>query len=216
MERSLDPRSAESNHFHRFATAVGICGSQGSRLKRRSLGNFERQVEKEGRRRTSAAEEKSEASDEHVQRKVQEVVGSRLKTEVDPPKDSVRIFDLKLFSKVVRCEALRRKQQDALERDITAVKQKIFGHENDAVKLLRKYPKRADDINKNLRELKQSWDQLEALSVKRRQKRSVFSQMVKFAMGQQSTIPECVAQIELHVERKAEINGCDKVFKDLI
>lgn len=131
-------------------------------------------------------------------------------------------------------EALRRKQ-DALERDMTAVKQKIFDHENDAAKLMRKYPERADDINKNLMELKHNWDQLEALSVQRRQQLEEAYQIHKFLTDvkeleqwaqdvtkkmeksvQPNTIPECVAQIELHEERKAEINGRDKIFKDLI
>lgn len=131
-------------------------------------------------------------------------------------------------------EALRRKQ-DALERDMTAVKQKIFDHENEAAKLMRKYPERADDINKNLMQLKENWDQLEALSVKRRQELEDAYLIHKFLTDvkelkqwaqdvttkmekgvQPNTIPECVAQIELHEERKAEINGRDKVFKDLI
>lgn len=131
-------------------------------------------------------------------------------------------------------EALRRKQ-DALERDMTAVKQKIFEHENDAAKLMRKYPERAEDINKNLMELKESWDQLEALSVKRREQLGDAYLIHKFLTDvkeleqwaqdvtkkmqkgiKPSTIPECVAQIELHEERKAEINGRDTVFKDLI
>ena len=131
-------------------------------------------------------------------------------------------------------EALRRKQ-DALERDMTAVKQKIFEHENEAAKLMRKYPERADDINKKLMELKENWDQLEALSVKRRQQLEDAYLIHKFLTDvkeleqwaqnvtkkmqegvQPNTIPECVAQIELHEERKAEINGRDKVFKELI
>ena len=131
-------------------------------------------------------------------------------------------------------EALRRKQ-DALERDMTAVQQKIFEHENDAGKLMRKYPERAEDINKVLLDLKQQWDQLEGLSVKRRQALEDAYLIHKFLTDvkeleqwaqdvtkkmekgvQPNTIPECVAQIELHEERKAEINGRDNAFKDLI
>ncbi|CRK98513.1 CLUMA_CG011869, isoform A [Clunio marinus] len=131
-------------------------------------------------------------------------------------------------------EAMRRKQ-DTLERDMTAVKQKIFEHENDAAKLMRKYPERADDINKNLMNLKQKWDQLEALREKRRQQLEDAYQVHKFLADvkelekwsqditkkmekgvQPSTIPECVAQIELHEERKAEINGRDNIFKEMI
>lgn len=132
------------------------------------------------------------------------------------------------------CEALRRKQ-DTLERDMTAVKQKIFEHENEAAKLMRKYPDRADDINKKLMELKDNWDELETLSVKRRKQLEEAFLIHKFLADVKeleswaldtvkkmengitpTTIPECVAQIELHEERKAEINGRDNVFKDLI
>lgn len=131
-------------------------------------------------------------------------------------------------------EALRRKQ-DVLERDMTAVKQKIFEHENEAAKMMRHYPERSEDINKKLTELKDNWNQLEALSVKRHQQLEDAYFIHKFLTDvkelnqwaqdiakkmekgvQPNTIPECVAQIELHEERKAEINGRDKVFKDLL
>ena len=131
-------------------------------------------------------------------------------------------------------EALQRKQE-ALERDMTAVKQKIFDHENDAAKLMRKYPERADDINSKLMELKENWSELEALSVKRRQQLEDAYQIQKFLSDvkeltqwaqdvtkkmekgiQPGTIPECVAQIELQEERKAEIDGRDGLFNDLI
>lgn len=130
-------------------------------------------------------------------------------------------------------EALRRKQ-DTLERDMTAVKQKIFEHENDSSKLMRKYPERADDINQKMMELKEQWDALEELSIKRKQHLNDGYQIHKFltdvkeleqwaqdiihkmkSVVQPNTIPECVAQIELHQERKAEIDGRDKIFKNL-
>lgn len=130
-------------------------------------------------------------------------------------------------------EALRRKQ-DALERDMTAVQQKIFEHENEAAQLMRKYPERENDINKKLMELKEHWNNLEELSVKRRQQLEDGYQINKFLSDVKEleqwahditkkmesgvnaiTIPECVAQIELHEERKAEIDGRDKIFKDL-
>lgn len=130
-------------------------------------------------------------------------------------------------------EALRRKQ-DALERDMTAVKQKIFEHENDASKLMRKYPERADDINQKMMELKEQWDTLEGLNIKRKQHLEDGYKIHKFlanvkeieqwaqditqkmkSIVHPSTIPECVVQIELHQERKAEIDGRDKVFNNL-
>lgn len=130
-------------------------------------------------------------------------------------------------------EALRRKQ-DTFERDMTAVKQKIFDHENEAAKLMRKYPERADDINQQLMKLKNQWEELVTLSVKRNQNLEDAYLIHKFMTDvrelelwaldtvkkmQKAVTPnttmECVAQIELHEERKAEINGRDNVFKDL-
>lgn len=131
-------------------------------------------------------------------------------------------------------EALRRKQ-DALDCDMTAVKQKIFELENEASKLMRKYPERADDINQKLQEMKEQWEALEELSVKRREHLENGYQINKFlsnvneiqqwsnditnkmkSIVKPNTIPECSAQVELHEERKAEIDGRDKSFKDLI
>lgn len=131
-------------------------------------------------------------------------------------------------------EALRRKQ-DALERDMTAVKQKIFDLENEASKLMRKYPERADEINNKLLEIKESWDSLESLSVKRRQHLENGYHVNKFLSSvneiQQwandiinkmksivypNTIQECVIQLELHAERKAEIDGRKEIFGKLI
>lgn len=130
-------------------------------------------------------------------------------------------------------EALKRKQ-DALERDMTAVKQKIFDHENEAGVLMKKYPESSTEINKKLNELKEDWKNLEELSVKRRLQLEDGYTVHKFladvkelegwaqditkkmeSAPNPTTIPECVTQIELHQERKAEIDGRDKIFKDL-
>jgi spectrin beta len=115
-------------------------------------------------------------------------------------------------------ETLRRKQ-DALERDMTAVKQKIFDLENEATQLMRKYPERAKEINNKLLEIKDCWDNLESLSVKRRQHLENGYHVNKFlssvneiqqwandimnkmkAIVYPNTIQECATQIELHNE----------------
>lgn len=131
-------------------------------------------------------------------------------------------------------ETLRRKQ-DALERDMTAVKQKIFDLENDATKLMRKYPERADEINNKLLEIKECWDNLESLSAKRRVHLENGYLVNKFLSSvnelQQwanditnkmktivypNTIQECVVQLELHNERKVEIDGRQDMFDQLL
>ena len=50
---------------------------------------------------------------------------------------------------------------------MSTVKQKITEHKRDAMKLKKKYPDRLQDINKKLDELKNSWNNLQDLSVKR-------------------------------------------------
>ncbi|KAL7032840.1 hypothetical protein ACKWTF_007407 [Chironomus riparius] len=131
-------------------------------------------------------------------------------------------------------ETLRRKQ-DALERDMTAVKQKIFDLENEATQLMRKYPERAEEINNKLLEIKDCWDNLESLSVKRRQHLENGYHVNKFlssvdeiqqwandimnkmkAMVYPNTIQECAIQIELHNERKTEIDGRQEIFSKLL
>lgn len=130
-------------------------------------------------------------------------------------------------------EAMKRKQ-DTLERDMTAVKQKIFEHENEASALSQKYPERSDDINQKLAELKKNWDSLEGLSIKRREQLNDGYTVHKFvddvkelevwandiiqkmeASPSPANIADCETQIALQQERKAEIDGRDKIFSGL-
>ncbi|XP_055911888.1 spectrin beta chain, non-erythrocytic 5 isoform X2 [Eupeodes corollae] len=126
------------------------------------------------------------------------------------------------------------RREDALERDMTAVKQKIGEHERDAMDLKKKYPDRLQDIDKKLDELKKSWNNLQDLSIKRRdvlndaydvhkfvsdvkELESWVNDIIKKMNAAQApmTITECETQLELHQERKAEIDGRDKAFLDL-
>lgn len=130
-------------------------------------------------------------------------------------------------------ELLKRKQ-DALLRDMTAIKQKISEHEAQAQKLCKKYPDSQPIINAKLDELQKMWTNLEELSVKRKDTLENGYTIQKFVSDVRElelwtneiikkmnsspspiTINECVQQIQLHDERKAEINGRDKIFKNL-
>uniref|UniRef100_A0A1I8NPX4 Spectrin beta chain, non-erythrocytic 5 n=2 Tax=Stomoxys calcitrans TaxID=35570 RepID=A0A1I8NPX4_STOCA len=130
-------------------------------------------------------------------------------------------------------EALIRRE-DALERDMSAVKQKIAEHEQNARSLQNKYPERAMDIACKLDELSASWKQLQDLAVKRRNLLNEAYLVHKFvsdvrelelwvndmikkmnASPTPMTISDCEIQLELHQERKVEIDGRDKAFKDL-
>ncbi|XP_016975526.1 spectrin beta chain, non-erythrocytic 5 isoform X1 [Drosophila rhopaloa] len=131
-------------------------------------------------------------------------------------------------------EALIRREE-ALERDMSAVKLKIDQHETAADFLIKKYPERgAQHIERKLEELHKSWGNLQALSVKRQ---SILNEaylahkfvsdvkelelwvndMIKKMNNTQapSTINDCETQLELHQERKVEIEGREEAFAGL-
>ncbi|XP_058129165.1 spectrin beta chain, non-erythrocytic 1 [Anopheles coustani] len=130
-------------------------------------------------------------------------------------------------------EALTRKQE-AIERDMTAVEQKIREHETSAAALADKYPDNAINIVEKLDELKRQWEELQNASVKRtevlkqgytahkftanvRELELWANDMIKKmdSAASPATIGDCKAQIQLHHERKAEIDGRDRIFHDL-
>lgn len=130
-------------------------------------------------------------------------------------------------------EGLIRKQ-DTLERDMTAIRQKIEDHDKSANELRNKYTKRSTDIDVKLAEVKDGWANLLSLSVKRKDILSDAYAVQKFAADVKemevwvndivkkmnsapspSTITESESQLELHHERKAEIDGRNETFKAL-
>lgn len=129
------------------------------------------------------------------------------------------------------CEILMRKQ-DALERDMSAIEQKLEEHEKEAAKLKKKYPEKVQEINEKLTDLKTSWVNLQKLNSTRKDvlknaylKHKFVAEVRELelwvnditkkmnAMSQPTTISESVSQIELHQERKAEIDGRDPTFE---
>ncbi|XP_017842227.1 spectrin beta chain, non-erythrocytic 5 isoform X2 [Drosophila busckii] len=128
-------------------------------------------------------------------------------------------------------EALIRREE-ALERDMSAVKQKIAEHEAAAVELAQKYPERgAQVIERKLQELHKSWAELQSLCTQRQQLLNEaylihkfvsdvrelelwVNDMVKKMHATQSpaTINDCETQLELHQERKVEIEGREQAF----
>ncbi|XP_053955094.1 spectrin beta chain, non-erythrocytic 5 isoform X2 [Anastrepha ludens] len=126
------------------------------------------------------------------------------------------------------------RREDALERDMSAVKQKIGEHELVAQTLLKRYPDRVKDIEQKIDELRTSWQNLQDLSIKRRailndaylvhkfvsdikELELWVNDMIKKMKAAQApmTISDCETQLELHQERKVEIDGRDKAFNDL-
>lgn len=134
---------------------------------------------------------------------------------------------------LTQVEALLRKQE-ALERDMSAIHSKLVDDEKHANTLKEKYPQHADDINSKLDELRKSWENLKNTSVKRKQILSDAHNVHKLAADVKeieqwvndmikkmnsgpmpTTITESETQIELHQERKAEIDGRDEMFNVL-
>ncbi|XP_034253991.1 spectrin beta chain, non-erythrocytic 1 isoform X5 [Thrips palmi] len=130
-------------------------------------------------------------------------------------------------------EQLQRKQ-DTLERDMTAIEGKLKEHENEAKKLSQKYPDMAAPIRNKLSALTDDWRNLLQLSRKRRDALSAAYTLHKFKadlreldiwvgeaikrMGSSelpSSVPEAEAMLQLHQERKAEIDGRQEAFKAL-
>lgn len=130
-------------------------------------------------------------------------------------------------------EGLLRKQE-ALERDMSAIHAKLNDDENLANKLKEKYSNNGDTINQKIEEVKQSWVSLKNTSVKRKQALNDAYTVHKLAADVKemelwvndiikkmhsaptpSTITESESQLELHQERKAEIDGRDEIFKEL-
>ncbi|XP_052120778.1 spectrin beta chain, non-erythrocytic 1 isoform X4 [Frankliniella occidentalis] len=130
-------------------------------------------------------------------------------------------------------EQLQRKQ-DALERDMTAIEGKLKEHESEAKRLSQKYPDMAVPIFNKLSALTDDWRNLLQLSRKRRDALSAAYTLHKFKsdlkeldiwvgeaikrMGSSelpSSVPEAEAMLQLHQERKAEIDGRQEAFKSL-
>ncbi|XP_033210984.1 spectrin beta chain, non-erythrocytic 1 isoform X3 [Belonocnema kinseyi] len=130
-------------------------------------------------------------------------------------------------------EHLQRKQE-ALERDMTAIEGKLKKHNSEAKKLSQKYPENAMQINAILSELQENWNELQRLSQNRRDTLNQAYTLHKFQADLHeleiwvadtikrmdeaeppTTISEAEALLELHQERKAEIDGRQDTFKAL-
>ncbi|XP_054271663.1 spectrin alpha chain, non-erythrocytic 1 isoform X2 [Macrosteles quadrilineatus] len=131
------------------------------------------------------------------------------------------------------CQHLLRKQ-DGIERDMTAIEGKIKEHEVECRRLVQKYPDMSTPIRSKLSELQDSWRQLQTLCSRRRdQLTSAFTRHKFLADLKEldlwvadtikkmtsSELPNNVAEaealLELHNERKAEIDGRQETFKAL-
>nr|CAD7256488.1 unnamed protein product [Timema shepardi] len=130
-------------------------------------------------------------------------------------------------------EQLQRKQ-DALERDMTAIDGKLKEHDQEARRLVQKYPDMSTPIRSKLSELQESWRNLQLLARQRKEALTVAYTLHKFHADLReieawvadtikrmdsselpATISEAEAMLELHQERKAEIDGRLEAFKNL-
>ncbi|XP_055716450.1 spectrin alpha chain, non-erythrocytic 1 isoform X4 [Phlebotomus papatasi] len=130
-------------------------------------------------------------------------------------------------------EGLQRKQE-ALERDMTAIEQKLGDHGKEATLLIHTYPQRKDDIQAKLEEVHENWKGLQGATERKRDLLQNAYILHKYAADVReyedwvndimkkmdsapspATIDEAEVQLELHQERKAEIDGRDEAFLKL-
>ncbi|XP_061172689.1 spectrin beta chain, non-erythrocytic 5-like [Saccostrea echinata] len=122
-------------------------------------------------------------------------------------------------------EALQRKQEE-VERDMTALQNQLEKMEALESKLCRKYPDKADAIHQKQQEAQDNWEKLEELADSRKQKLSDSYQLQKFLSDARELVswstemvqrmnagelakdvPEAESLLQIHHERKAEIEG---------
>lgn len=134
---------------------------------------------------------------------------------------------------LVGVEHLLRKQ-DALERDMTAIEGKLKEHDTECKRLMSKYPDMSTPIRTKLTELQDNWRQLISLASSRRQAlqsaaanhkfnedlRELQAWAIETAERMMSSelptdMTEAHTMLELHHEKKAEIDGRQEAFKAL-
>ncbi|XP_052269284.1 spectrin beta chain, non-erythrocytic 1-like isoform X3 [Dreissena polymorpha] len=130
-------------------------------------------------------------------------------------------------------ETLQRKQE-AIERDMTALQNQLEKLELLSSKLCQKYPDRIGDITFKQNEAENNWEKLEELADQRKAKLAESYQLQKFLADAQELISwsddmvskmksgelgkevaEAQTQLQLHAERKAEIDGRNPHFSSV-
>lgn len=126
------------------------------------------------------------------------------------------------------------RKQETLERDMSAIETKLGDDAKLANKLIQRYPENANEINQKVDEVEKAWNILQSTNIKRKQVLNEayivhkldadvkemelwVNDIVKkmHSAPTPSTITESESQLELHQERKAEIDGRDEIFKSL-
>ncbi|XP_071162084.1 spectrin beta chain-like isoform X8 [Mytilus edulis] len=127
-------------------------------------------------------------------------------------------------------EALQRKQEET-ERDMSALQNQLEKLESSAGRLCKKYPEKAESIKTKQKEADENWEKLEDLSDKRKAMLSKSYELQKFLHDSKELVswsnnmvsamnsgelakdvPEAEIFLQLHHERKAEIDGRKPVF----
>ncbi|XP_022241663.1 spectrin beta chain, non-erythrocytic 1-like [Limulus polyphemus] len=130
-------------------------------------------------------------------------------------------------------EALQRKQE-AVEREMTAIESKLREHDSEARRLIQKYPDMATPIRTKVTEIQENWRKLTNLCHGRKQRLASAYTLCKFLFdlkkleswvndmtdrmtsGELATSNvEAQSMLQLHQERKAEIDGRKETFQFL-
>lgn len=128
-------------------------------------------------------------------------------------------------------QTLQRKQE-ALEREMTTVEDKLKEHDRESYKLSQKYPDHAEFIGKKMEDLQKQWENLLEAKQKRRRalersytKQKFFADLKDLelwvidtskrmeAQNKPTSAAEAEALVELHNELKAEIDGRQRSFE---
>uniref|UniRef100_A0A2R5L953 Putative spectrin beta chain non-erythrocytic 5 isoform x6 n=1 Tax=Ornithodoros turicata TaxID=34597 RepID=A0A2R5L953_9ACAR len=130
-------------------------------------------------------------------------------------------------------ESLQRKQ-DAVEREMTAIEARLKDHENDGKRLMQKHSEMASPIQTKVTEVRDNWQKLTGLCTSRKNNLDSAYRLHKFLSevkaleswvndvvdrmnsgGLGANMQEAESLLELHQERKAEIDGRQEAFTQL-
>ncbi|GAB1601116.1 spectrin beta chain, non-erythrocytic 1-like isoform X2 [Argonauta hians] len=159
-----------------------------------------------------------------------------LNRDVDDIKDRIKEKELQLstddYGKNLAAVQLLLRKQEKIDMDFTVLETDIKKLENHADQLKTKYPHHSNSIEKKVTEAKTSWEELQNLSNRRKSKLAGSYQLQKFLSDARESVNwstnmaerinkselaknslEAENMLQLHHERKAEIDGRQKLFK---
>lgn len=144
------------------------------------------------------------------------------------------VMTTKEESKSLRAVEALQRRQDAIEREMTTIDTKLKDHEADCQRLIQKHGELAHPIRSKVSDVQENWKRLLGLCSNRNKSLKSAYQLHKFlgelkeldgwvhdliermnSGGLGSNIQEAESLLELHQERKAEMEGRQEAFEKL-